>query len=91
MVCEPKSTFKLALLGEPSGVTFGIRADPVHICVGLGRLPRAVIVVNVDPTHRGYMWVIKCGPPSEDARPLTRGDCTAPSPHRVCSGKIMGI
>ena len=40
-------------------------ANPVHICVGLERLPRAGIVVNVDPAHRGYMWAIECGFPSD--------------------------
>ncbi|PON42100.1 hypothetical protein TorRG33x02_336560 [Trema orientale] len=55
-------------------------ADLVHTYVGLGRLPRARIMVNMDPTHRGYMWAIECGPLSEDARPLTGGDCNAPSP-----------
>ena len=65
---------------KSSGLTFGIRADPVHICVGLGRPPQAGIVVNVDPAHMGYMWAVECGPPSEDARPLTGGDCNALSP-----------
>ncbi|PON81456.1 hypothetical protein TorRG33x02_227250, partial [Trema orientale] len=55
-------------------------ADSVHTYVGLGRLPRAGIVVNVDSNHRGYMWAIECGPPSEDARPLMGRDCNAPSP-----------
>ncbi|PON60201.1 hypothetical protein TorRG33x02_285350 [Trema orientale] len=72
------------------------RADPVHTCVGLGRLLRAGIVVNVDPTYRGCMWAIECGPPSEDARPLMGGDCNAPSPtsgmfwedHRYLSGGL---
>ena len=72
VVHEPKSTFKLALLGETQ---WCYRADPVHICVGLGRLPQAGIVVNVDPAHRGYMWAIEYGPPSEDIRPLIGGDC----------------
>ena len=65
---------------RPIGVTFGIRADPVHTYVGLGRLPRARIVVNVDPVHRGYMWAIECEPSSEDARLLTEGDCNVASP-----------
>ncbi|PON44229.1 hypothetical protein TorRG33x02_331330, partial [Trema orientale] len=46
----------------------------------LGRLPRAGIVVNMDPVHGGYMWAIKCGPASEDAKPLTGGDCNTPNP-----------
>ena len=70
---------------RPSGVTFGIRADPVYTCVGLGRLPRAGIVVNIDPAHRGYMWAIECGPLSEG------GDCNILSPTLGMSGKIMGI
>ncbi|PON58077.1 hypothetical protein TorRG33x02_292120 [Trema orientale] len=57
-----------------------VKADPVHTYLGLGRLPRARIVVNVDPAHRGYMWAIECGPPSEDAKPLTGRVCNAPSP-----------
>ncbi|PON63527.1 Helicase [Trema orientale] len=58
----------------------GYIADPVYTYVGLERIPRAGIVVNVDPAHRGYMWAIECEPPSEDTRPLTGGDCNAPSP-----------
>ncbi|PON40442.1 hypothetical protein PanWU01x14_297620 [Parasponia andersonii] len=45
-------------------------ADPLHTCVGPKRLSQAEIVVNVDPAHRGHMWAIECGSPSEDARLL---------------------
>ncbi|PON76867.1 hypothetical protein PanWU01x14_031870, partial [Parasponia andersonii] len=38
------------------------------------RLPRVGIVVNVNPTHRGYIWTIECGLPNEDTRPLMSGD-----------------
>ncbi|PON82970.1 hypothetical protein TorRG33x02_212660 [Trema orientale] len=47
---------------------------------GLGRLPWVEIVMNVDPTHRGYMWAIEYGSNNKDARPLTERDCNAPSP-----------
>ncbi|PON40055.1 hypothetical protein PanWU01x14_299980 [Parasponia andersonii] len=55
-------------------------ADPIYTHVGLRRLPQVEIVVNVDPAQRGYLWAIECGPPNENARPLTKGDCNTPSP-----------
>ncbi|PON75581.1 hypothetical protein PanWU01x14_042060 [Parasponia andersonii] len=58
----------------------GHRADSVHTCVSLKRLPRAEIVVNIDPTYWGYMWAIEYRPLSEDAKPLTGGDYNTLNP-----------
>ena len=52
-----------------------LRVYLILICVGLGRLQRAVIVVNIDSAHRGYMWAIECGPSNEDRYALgNRGE-----------------
>ncbi|PON60658.1 hypothetical protein PanWU01x14_150760 [Parasponia andersonii] len=80
LVRLPRALIAVNMDSAHRGFILGIGADLVHICVGLGRLPQAEIVVNMDPVHKGYMWAIEYGPPSKDARPLTGGDCNAPSP-----------
>ncbi|PON68809.1 hypothetical protein TorRG33x02_260910, partial [Trema orientale] len=49
-------------------------ANSVHTYVGLKRLPRPGVVVNMDPTYNSYMWPIEYGPLSEDAKSLMEGD-----------------